>query len=1119
MRRSKKFLLIGMGSFCLIIMLLLAAALTPTLLANRDLVKSYIVTKTAQATGGHLDYERIGIGYLPLPHLVAQGVRLTQPEAFSLQAQKLAIYPRILAMLGGRLSIRRLVLNTPDIHVHLREANEAPSLPQADEAGPGLVPAAIDRQLKAAFGVLAAIDPQTRVEIDQGRTTVDVPGDPDIHVTAIMAIAERTATGLTLALRCSSSLIKDVDLQASVDVDRSRAEGRIALTDINPGLILSHLSLPSGITLAGTQGGATLDFTLDGTDKASVRFQLQAPTLGLSRGNRRLNLSAATLAGEMAYEQSQLSLRLDTIATRQPALDLSASAILTPADDTNAAILQLSAAAKQLDVAVVGDVARAIAGDHESIGLAFDLARAGSLVDPACTATIKHDQDGWHLDQMKATGRLSRGRVSIAGIHAEAENVAGKIVYADDHVDFLDLSGQFQGATFKNLDLAMDWANHLTWSMGSSSVDIEAAPFFTWLTDFDALTGLRQTVSIIGGRAAVSKLTISGPLTAPEQWAMEVVASPQALVLNTPQTPFDITLSGGEIVYRPGNDRSSDVGIAFLDTSLVASHQSSDNADSQAITIRFDGSAGPDTLAWLNTKASIPDQLQINPPVSLTGVNLEWNRADTISLTGELKTADGVALVVDLTRSPEELAIRELHFSDGVSNAFLSVSKKNASIGLSFSGNVQKETADRLLKTNQILTGNIGGDFKARIDTKTPLSSTFDGNVSGAGLHFPALASVPVTVDRFSVIGRGHRFDIQPSQVVLDDTRLRVNGTLVPQERVLIFDMNVDTDRLDVGLLKSFHSDEKASASADGKKQPSPTIVPRGTIHFKARSLTYGDFTWAPVSADIRMESDSTYVIIDKAQLCGISTTGDVDITPQGIGFNIRPLATKVSLQQTYDCLWDKHIRADARYDLGGNVRLEPTQGDPLSALSGRATFSSQNGRIYESSTLLKIFAVLNITELFTGGKSDLTEDGYGYSKAWVKARIEAGKLHLDEILLDGNALKLTGQGSIDLQNNTADITVLAAPLKTVDRVVRQIPIIRYITGGSLITVPLRLHGELKDLSVVPLPPAAVGKGLLNFMQRTLKAPFKLVEKTMEMSSGQTNQNNRQPDATDAEDP
>jgi hypothetical protein len=151
---------------------------------------------------------------------------------------------------------------------------------------------------------------------------------------------------------------------------------------------------------------------------------------------------------------------------------------------------------------------------------------------------------------------------------------------------------------------------------------------------------------------------------------------------------------------------------------------------------------------------------------------------------------------------------------------------------------------------------------------------------------------------------------------------------------------------------------------------------------------------------------------------------------------------------------------------------------------------------------------------VFTGGKSDLAENGYGYTKASATATIGNGKLHLNEILLDGNALKITGQGSIDLKDNTADIILLAAPLKTVDRIVNKIPIINYITGGSLISFPLHLHGKLSDLTVVPLPPSAVGKGLLNIMERTLKAPFKVVENVGDFVSDHANGNHTPTDQT-----
>jgi hypothetical protein len=254
------------------------------------------------------------------------------------------------------------------------------------------------------------------------------------------------------------------------------------------------------------------------------------------------------------------------------------------------------------------------------------------------------------------------------------------------------------------------------------------------------------------------------------------------------------------------------------------------------------------------------------------------------------------------------------------------------------------------------------------------------------------------------------------------------------------------------------------------------------------------------VQSDIRLDGDNTQVQINQADLCGISTTGKLGFSPLGVSLHITPTATGASLQETANCLWNRPVKAVAQYDLTGTIDLPPTRENPVQDLSGHVEFSSDNGRIMYSNVLMKIFSVLNITEVFTGGRSDLTEDGYGYTKASVKAQIDGGKVLLEEILLDGNSLKITGQGHISLDTRQADITLLAAPLKTIDRIVNKIPIINYIAGGSLITIPLQLTGPLTDIKVKPIRPSAVGEGVLHIMERTLKAPFKLVQSASEFA-------------------
>jgi hypothetical protein len=91
-------------------------------------------------------------------------------------------------------------------------------------------------------------------------------------------------------------------------------------------------------------------------------------------------------------------------------------------------------------------------------------------------------------------------------------------------------------------------------------------------------------------------------------------------------------------------------------------------------------------------------------------------------------------------------------------------------------------------------------------------------------------------------------------------------------------------------------------------------------------------------------------------------------------------------------------------------------------------------------------------------------------------------------------------EGDIDLINQEMDLTVLVAPLKTVDRIVGKLPIINNILGGTLISIPFRATGKIGNPTVIPLSPTAVGSGVLGIMERTLKLPITLIQPIMTQS-------------------
>ena len=56
-----------------------------------------------------------------------------------------------------------------------------------------------------------------------------------------------------------------------------------------------------------------------------------------------------------------------------------------------------------------------------------------------------------------------------------------------------------------------------------------------------------------------------------------------------------------------------------------------------------------------------------------------------------------------------------------------------------------------------------------------------------------------------------------------------------------------------------------------------------------------------------------------------------------------------------------------------------------------------------------------------------------------------------------------------------------------------KIPVLGYILGGTLVSIPVAVRGDFDDPKVTPLEPAAVGKGLLGIVERTFKAPAHII--------------------------
>jgi len=228
-----------------------------------------------------------------------------------------------------------------------------------------------------------------------------------------------------------------------------------------------------------------------------------------------------------------------------------------------------------------------------------------------------------------------------------------------------------------------------------------------------------------------------------------------------------------------------------------------------------------------------------------------------------------------------------------------------------------------------------------------------------------------------------------------------------------------------------------------------------------------------------------------------------MDISPQGVLLALKPVSKHGELDPTLACLWDNKGLISGNFDLGGNLEAWGKYEELAQSLRGNVEFLAKDGRIYRFGALAKIFALLNLTEIFIGKLPDLAGEGFAYESIKAKGNLHDGKLVMKEGIIECPSMKIIWRGDVDLTDKKMDLTVLVAPLKTADRIIEKIPLVGAILGGRLISIPIKVTGDISNPTVKPLSPSAVESELLRIMLEILRTPIKIIPFTPEKEKGE----------------
>lgn len=610
------------------------------------------------------------------------------------------------------------------------------------------------------------------------------------------------------------------------------------------------------------------------------------------------------------------------------------------------------------------------------------------------------------------------------------------------------------------------------------------------------------------GVAILDSLVFKGPVHDRSKWVFNAGGAFDDVILQLRYLPGTVALKGGSFDFSKDTINLKRVNATLADSSLVVSGKLTGYLDDlHSADLAVSGHLGPATNKKIAELGRFPKALREFSNLTLNSSRFVWDKEGKTAFEGDIVLPSGPNIKINLLRTPEELSIEDLVIKDADSDAVIALKLKEKEFKLNFSGSLSNKTADKLLTENKLLTGPVQGKFKGQFYLDKPRKSTAQGQLRISGFQFPMNLREPARIENATIEAAENRINVKSAMISWNGSRISLGGAVTIAEDAYIVDMNTFADNLDLeSILKERDEDRPPGNGQDenhtaGQPKKFWEAPLKGIVNVRVERLTYGKLIWNPANAAVSLSPGFFDVKINQANLCGISTSGDLNLTRDAAQLVTTSEAEDQDLESALACIFNKQHLITGKFSLKGNISAGGKNHELVKALDGEVHFKARDGRFFRFQTFAKIISALSITEIYRGQFPDLFTEGCAYDTIRAKGKIKNGKLTLSDSVIDGPCVKMVFRGEIDLVEKKMDVVALVSPLRTVDRIIGMVPLVGKILDGALSSVPVRVVGDISDPAVIPMSPTAVGEELLGLMKRTFQLPLTLIQPLTEDSA------------------
>ncbi len=1104
----------------------IAVVIAPRLI-NLEAVKKSIRDQVSHEIGSQIKFRSLDLSFLPRPHLVIRKVELEIPKSFTIRIHRMKVYPNIRSLFGGRIKIDRIALEYAEYQMKLPRINENASHRNKISAVEDILAA----MARAIRGLPEFKLPELNLKIKYGKVNLVDPFGNTFKLSEVRADYNRRPSKLDFSIGCKSNLWDRVDIRGSLNPLNFSGNVHVELSRFRPQSLMAYLIHDSTLKVLDARASMTVDVDLDGSGKLQAAFSGAVPTLALGSGDELMKIEGGRLRGDLQFGDRQIELSIAELGLDDPALDAEARFSY----DEDLGDMRLSVNGMRIDAASVRRVALTLLGKFKVVRDIFNIIRGGYVPWMSVDMRGQTIATLGDLDHIVIRGRMSRGMIFIPKAELNLEDVSGDALISGGVLQADKLAARMGKSAGKGGKMTLGLHKSLIpfyLEIGVNADLAQLPPVLNRVVDDKAFLRELSLIDDVNGTATGTLILEKNPtrLTA------RVEASDIQLSARYRRLSEIVKIAGGRFTYgarRIGFEHfNATVGrSSFVNPSITVDWHGTPalQANFQSAIVDFD-----EFHSWLRSLGLSNGYIRNIQTVEgrVTAANLKIKGPMFIPRQWRIQTRGVVEkLILTSQKLPDSLKITQGQFT--WRGTRIEIRNLDAAMGrstvtrLSAGYNTRNPStfeahspsmklfvpeiypwlssvagSSPVLKDISLSDGTV---ILTDLDLKGPLYHPsrwrYDAacRMQNLVLVSPALGE-PLTVSSaaFKVIctsnlqADGARIRMQAVDLIWADKHLTLGGDAVLRENETLLELVVNAEALDWRQIKHLIDYIAQRHGNPGQHTATGNLLGRVKIHVER--FNYEPFSIHPLIAELLLEPQKIAVGINQADVCGISFQGGFQIHDQTLEISLFPTAADQDLAASIACFTDRENLAAGTFDLDGALQARSKPDELPRSLTGTLTFSADAGRIYRFGLLAKLLAILNVTEIYRGQLPDLTGKGFAYNEMKIRADLKDGRFTMKECAIDGLSMGIACEGDIDLVANKIDLIILVAPFKTMDRIVKFLPLVKQILGGKLISIPFRATGDLNDPAVMPLPPAAVGSEVLGILERTLKLPITIIQ-------------------------